>query len=48
MDPRIAQKRLVDWCKEILKTYEDAASKYIDKIITGDESWIYAFEPETK
>jgi len=45
----IAQKKArVDWCKEMLKKYDRGASKDVHKIVTGDESWIYAYEPETK
>lgn len=45
----IAQKKArVDWCKEILKKFNRGASKDVYKIVTGDESWIYAYEPETK
>ena len=38
----------VDWCKQMLKTYNAGASKDVYKIVTGDESWIYAYEPEIK
>ena len=38
----------VDWCKQMLKKYNGGASKDVYKIVTGDESWIYAYEPETK
>lgn len=45
----IAQKKArVDWCKEMLKKYNRGASKDVYKIVTGDESWIYAYEPESK
>ena len=45
----IAQKKArVDWCKEMLKKFNRGASKDVYKIVTGDESWIYAYEPETK
>lgn len=45
----IAQKKArVDWCKEMLKKFDRGASKDVYKIVTGDESWIYAYEPETK
>ena len=45
----VAQKKArVDWCKEILKKYNRGVSKDVYKIVTGDESWIYAYEPETK
>ena len=30
----------------MLENYD--ASKDVYKIVTGDESWIYAYEPETK
>lgn len=44
-----AQKKArVDWCKEMLKKYQCGASKVVYNICTGDESWIYAYEPETK
>lgn len=38
----------VNWCKEMLKKYNRGASKAVYNIYTGDESWIYAYEPETK
>ena len=45
----VAQKKArVDWCKEILKKYNRGVSKDVYKIVTGDESWICAYEPETK
>ena len=42
------KKERVDWCKEMLKKYAQGASKAVYNIYTGDESWIYAYEPETK
>ena len=46
----VAQKKKarLDRCKEILKKYNRGVSKDVYKIVTGDESWIYAYEPETK
>ena len=44
----VQKKARVDWCKEMLKKYDRGASKDVYKIVTGDESWIYAYEPETK
>ena len=45
----IAQKKVrVDWCKEMLEKNDGGASKDIYKIVTGDESWIHVYEPETK
>ncbi|CAK9815952.1 Histone-lysine N-methyltransferase SETMAR [Anthophora plagiata] len=44
-----SQKRArVNWCKEMLKKYNRGASKAVYNIYTGDESWIYAYEPESK
>ena len=45
----IAQKKgRVDWLKEILQKYDHGASKHVYDIVTGDESWFYAYEPESK
>ena len=38
----------IDWCKQILKKYNAGASNIVYKIVTGDESLIYAYEPESK
>ncbi|GFT77404.1 histone-lysine N-methyltransferase SETMAR [Nephila pilipes] len=44
-----AQKKArVDWCKEMLEKYIQGTSKAVYNIYTGEESWIYAYEPETK
>ena len=44
-----AQKKArVNWCKGMLKKNNRGASKDVYKILTGDESWIYAYDPETK
>ncbi|GFU40787.1 putative mariner transposase [Nephila pilipes] len=44
-----AQKKArVDWCKEMLEKYIQGTSKAVYNIYTGDESWIYAYELETK
>ena len=37
-----------DWSKEMLQKYDRGASKHVYDIVTGDESWIYAYEPESK
>ena len=43
-----AQKKdSVDLCKEILEKDDGGVSKLVYNIVTGDESWIYAYEPET-
>ena len=42
----ITQKKVrVDWCKALLEKYNGGVSKNVYKIVTGDESWIYACEP---
>ena len=38
------KKVRVDWLKEMLQKYDRGASKHV----TGDKSWIYAYEPESK
>lgn len=44
-----AQKEArVDWCKKMLKRFKHGSSNAVYNIVTGDESWIYAYEPETK
>ena len=32
----------------MLQKYDRAASKHVYEIVTGDESWIYAYETESK
>ena len=45
----IAQKKTrIDWSKVILQNYDRGASKHVYDIVTGDESWIYVDEPESK
>ena len=34
--------------KKIIKKFNAGASKEVYKIITGDKSWIYGYEPEQK
>lgn len=38
----------VDWCKKMIEKYKCGTSKAVHNIYTGDESWIYAYDPETK
>ena len=45
----IAQERArVDWSKEILQKSDRGASKHVYDIVTVDEFWNYAYEPESK
>ena len=36
------------WSKEMLQKYDSDASKHVYDIVTDDESWNYAYEPESK
>lgn len=38
----------VEWCKDILKRFDGGKSKRIYDVITGDETWIYQYDPLTK
>jgi histone-lysine N-methyltransferase SETMAR len=38
----------VNWCKNMLKKYKNGHSKRVWDIVTGDETWLYFFEPKTK
>lgn len=42
------KKNRVKWCKEMLKKFNQGSSNLIYNIVTGDETWIYSYEPETK
>ena len=44
----VQKKPRVDWSKEILQKHDRGASKHFYDILTGDESWICAYEPESK
>ena len=37
----------VNWSKEMLQKYDRSASKQVYDIVTGDDSCIYAYEPES-
>ena len=38
----------VELCKFMLHKFRSGESKAVSKIVTGDESWIYQYDPETK
>ncbi|GBP04097.1 hypothetical protein EVAR_74835_1 [Eumeta japonica] len=40
--------RHVIWCRETLKIFVGGDSNAVQDIVTGDESWIYCYDPETK
>lgn len=44
-----AQKQArVEWCRDMLNKFEAGSSRRVYDIVTGDESWIYQYDPETK
>lgn len=38
----------VAWCDVNLKRFDGGASNHVYSIVSGDESWIYSYEPESK
>ncbi len=43
------QKRArVVWCQLMLRKFDQGHSKLVWEILTGDETWIYQYDPETK
>lgn len=42
------KQRRVDWCKFMMEKFDNGRSKSVFEIVTGDETWIYAYDPETK
>lgn len=42
------KEQRVDWCHFMLQKFNDGRSKRVNDIVTGDETWIYAYDPETK
>ncbi|GFR73768.1 histone-lysine N-methyltransferase SETMAR [Elysia marginata] len=35
-------------CAELLKHYEEEGEEFIQQIVTGDESWVHPYDPESK
>ncbi len=42
------KKARVTWCRFMLKKFDGGQSKLVWEILTGDETWIYQYDPETK
>ena len=38
----------IDFCHNMLKRFDEGRSRTTESIITGDETWLYMFDPETK
>ena len=42
------KEQRVNWCQFMLQKFNEGKLKRVYEIVTGDESWIYQFDPETK
>ena len=38
----------VDWCTHMLRKFDRGRSPRVWGIVTGDETWVYQYDPETK
>ena len=42
------KKAQADCCKELLHLYNANSNEFLSRVITGDETWLYHWDPETK
>lgn len=42
------KNRRVTWCEEMLFRYQHGESRQLRNLITGDETWVYCYDPESK
>jgi len=42
------KERRVDACQELPRRYEADGEAFLQRIVTGDESWVHFYEPERK
>ena len=42
------KKVRADCCKELLHLYNANPNEFLFRVITGDETWLYHWDPETK
>lgn len=47
LNPEQKQAR-VDWCNSMLTNFEQGRSRRVWDIVTGDETWLYQYDPESK
>ncbi|GBP32680.1 Mariner Mos1 transposase [Eumeta japonica] len=40
--------RRVNWCRDMMQRFGGGDSNVVYNMVTGDESWIYCNDPETK
>ena len=38
----------VDWCTHVLRKFDRGRSPRVWDIVTGEETWVYQYDPETK
>ncbi|XP_061705471.1 histone-lysine N-methyltransferase SETMAR-like [Cydia pomonella] len=44
----LQKDRRVDWCKFMIDKFDAGEKKNVYDILTGDETWLYNYDPETK
>ena len=42
------KRKRLDICSQHLARYREEGGKYLQQIVTGDETWIHNYEPESK
>ena len=42
------RERRVDACQGLLKHFEAQGDGFLGRIVTGDETWVHYYQPETK
>lgn len=47
LTPEMKHQRKV-MCEQLLARYEDEGDAFIQQIVTGDESWVHHYDPESK
>ncbi len=45
---RLQRINRVECCQDLLQQSEADPAKFLDRIVTGDESWIYRYDPLTQ
>jgi histone-lysine N-methyltransferase SETMAR len=38
----------ISWCHEMLSKFKNGVSRYVNRILTGDETWLYFYDMPTK
>jgi histone-lysine N-methyltransferase SETMAR len=42
------KQQRIDWCHFMLSKFDKGRSTMVGNIVTGDETWVYTYDPETK